>query len=159
MILARPFNTYGPRQSLRAVIPTILAQLLSPSKEIILGNLSARRDFCFVRDTVKCLVDLSCCEESIGHAINIGTGVSVSVLELVEKISTIVGVEKPIRSEKDRLRPEKSEVDCLECDPVKLRELTGNLPITTLNNGLKETIKWYEDRVKPFGADSSKFHV
>ncbi len=159
VILARPFNTYGPRQSFRAVIPTILSQLLSPSKEVILGNLSARRDFCFVGDTVRSLVELSCCEEAIGQAINIGTGASLSVLELVEKLSAIVGVEKPIRSEKDRLRPEKSEVDCLECDPSKLRELTGDAATTTLSTGLAETIKWYEDRTESFSADSNRYYV
>jgi NAD dependent epimerase/dehydratase len=159
VILARPFNTYGPRQSMRAVIPAILAQLFSGSAQIELGNLSARRDFCFVRDTVEFLVNLSLSEHAIGEAVNIGTGNSISINDLVELIFEISGMQKPIKVTENRLRPEKSEVDNLECDPTKLIKTVGCVPTISLEEGLEQTITWFKASKFLENQETDRFHL
>jgi len=146
----RPFNTYGPRQSLRAIIPTILSQVLG-EKKVRLGNTRPRRDFLFVKDTVQGFIALGKCEGAIGKVVNIGTGRDVSIGDLVEKIFVLTGKGREIEVEERRIRPEKSEVMQLLSDTRQAQALFGWKPRYTLEEGLKETIEWYRtnlDRLK-----------
>ena len=157
VILARPFNTYGARQSPRAVIPTIITQLYSDSEYIELGNIFAKRDFCYVQDTVQSLIEVSLKEAAIGRTINIGTGSSISIKDLVDIIFSISGLSKPIKNSQIRMRPEKSEVDNLECDSTLLREIIGHIPETSLSIGLGATINWFKERALDYNYQSKKF--
>jgi len=144
VILARPFNAYGPRQSARAFIPTIITQIAHGLKEIKLGDTTPTRDMNFVRDVCAALIKLAECDEAVGEVVNIGTGTEASVREIFETIREMMdadGVEI-IRDEK-RLRPEGSEVRRLVCDNTKMKRLTGFAPQYDLKAGLKETIEWF----------------
>jgi NAD dependent epimerase/dehydratase len=141
-VVARPFNTYGPRQSLRAVIPTVIAQALAGGP-LRLGALTPRRDFVFVADTVEGLIRLASEPRAAGGTYNIATGHDVSVADVVELVGELLG--RPLVVEGDqpeRLRPELSEVHRLLGDPSKLRELTGWAPATPLRDGLAAVIDW-----------------
>lgn len=138
----RPFNTFGPRQSLRAVIPTILSQVLG-NRKIQLGNLLPRRDFLFVKDTVRGFIELGRCDEAIGKVVNIGTGRDISIGELVQKICGLTGKEQEIEVEERRIRPDKSEVMQLLSDTRQAQSLFGWKPKFTLEEGLMETVAWY----------------
>lgn len=142
VITARPFNTYGPRQSARAVIPTVITQLLSGVQEIKLGSLTPTRDFNFVQDTCQGLMALASCEQAIGEVVNIGTGKEISVGDTVRLIGKLVGVDVIIHSDEQRLRPSNSEVERLMCDNRKLVRLTGFSPHIELKEGLSRTIEW-----------------
>jgi len=141
----RPFNTYGPRQSLRAIIPTIITQALS-SDCIRLGSLHPTRDFNYVADTVKGLLKVVSLEQTIGEIINLGTGRETSILELCEMIRHLVGREMPIVQDHVRVRPAASEVDRLICDNLKARQMLEWQPRTSLEEGLKKTIEWVKHR-------------
>ena len=151
VVIARPFNTYGPRQSARAVIPTIISQLSSGAKRLKLGTLQPRRDFNFVADTVAGLVHLSGVEGR-GDVINLGSGREISIGDLAMTIMSIVGREVDIVTEEDRLRPESSEVDRLLCDGTKAREL-GWEPLCSLEQGLKETVLWMKENSRHYHPD------
>lgn len=151
VVIARPFNTYGPRQSARAVIPTIISQLSSGAKRLKLGTLQPRRDFNFVADTVAGLVHLSGVEGR-GDVINLGSGREISIGDLATTIMSIVGREVDIVTEEDRLRPESSEVDRLLCDGTKAREL-GWEPLCSLEQGLKETVLWMKENSRHYHPD------
>ena len=159
VVLGRPFNTYGPRQSRRAVIPTIICQLLEDNEKVSLGNLDAIRDFTYVEDTCRLLCLLATCERSIGEVINIGTGVGVTVRELFEKISLLMGKSVDINIDQERKRPEKSEVDKLICDNSKLMDLTGSRPSTQLDDGLMRTIEWFTDNLQVNGPGRDYYYV
>lgn len=137
----RPFNTYGPRQSARAVIPTIITQALS-SNIISLGSIQPERDFTFVEDTVEGFVKISESDKSIGEVINIGNGVSISIGDLAQKIIKIVNPKAKIVLENKRKRPQKSEVNVLLADVSKAKKIIGWNPKYSLDNGLKKTIIW-----------------
>lgn len=141
--IGRPFNTYGPRQSLRAVIPTIITQLLKGEKRIKLGDLTPTRDFNFVKDTCRGLVSLAEHKNTIGQVINIGSNFEVSIGQTFELIKKLLSVEAEAVQEKKRIRPEKSEVNRLWCNNEKIRNLTGFAPEYNFEQGLKETIEWY----------------
>jgi len=145
----RPFNTFGPRQSLRAIIPTIISQALVGEK-IRLGNMKPRRDFLFVKDTVRGFIEASKCDRAVGQVINVGTGRDVSIGELVDKIRGLAGRNVDVEVEVRRIRPEKSEVMQLLADTRLAEELFGWRPEHTLEDGLKETIKWYERNLSRF---------
>jgi len=149
----RPFNTFGPRQSLRAVIPTIISQALE-GKRIKLGNTTPRRDFLFVKDTVRGFIALGKCEEAVGKAVNIGVGQDISIEEVMKKILGLMGKEGQVETEERRIRPEKSEVMQLLSDTRQAQALFQWAPKYTLEDGLRETIEWYRRNLSRFKVGS-----
>ena len=149
VITARPFNTFGPRQSTRAVIPTIITQALT-SNTVKLGSLTPVRDLTFVGDTVQGFLKLAESKKAIGKTINIGTGRGVTVGELAKKIISLVNPKAKIICEQERIRPEKSEVMKLVCDNTLMREITGWQPQHTLEEGLLPTIEWMKDHLNDY---------
>lgn len=139
----RPFNTYGPRQSARAIIPTIILQLIKEN-EISLGSLEPKRDFTFVKDTVYGFIKIAESPNSIGEVINIGSSSEISVRDLAEKIAHILGKELRVNIDKTRIRPQQSEVKRLLASNKKAEELVGWKPGYTLDEGLKETVEFYK---------------
>ncbi len=146
-VTLRPFNTFGPRQSARAVIPTVISQLAAGADEIRLGALTPTRDFTFVADTVSAFVTVGTApaEAVVGELFNAGTGGEISVGDLVTQITELMGRPVPVRADQQRLRPDNSEVMRLVCDATKLRAATGWAPQHTLADGLKLTIDWFCD--------------
>lgn len=144
--IVRPFNTFGPRQSARAVIPTIITQLLSGSKKVKLGLLSPKRDMVFVGDTAEGFARIAECDESVGKEINISTGREISVGDLAEKIKSIIDPDAEIICDEQRIRPENSEVMRLMGDNTLLKSLTGFAPSADLEHGLAQTIEWFKRR-------------
>ncbi len=142
--IVRPFNTYGPRQSARAIIPTIISQLLAGYDEIKLGDLTPTRDLLYVKDTVKGFLDISRCTELIGHEVNIATESEISIGELANTIINEINPNAHILTDEVRLRPQKSEVFRLLGSSQKLIEYTSWKPTFTLEDGLQETINWFE---------------
>jgi len=142
--IARPFNTYGPRQSARAVIPTVITQVLT-SKKVKLGNTSPTRDFTYVSDTVEGFIKIATSSASVGEVINIGSGYEISIGDLVNKIVGLIGGDIQVVVDQTRVRPKKSEVDRLWVDNHKARELIGWEPKVSLEEGLKMTIEWIRD--------------
>ncbi len=140
--VVRPFNTYGPRQSTRAVIPTILAQLHAGATEISLGSTSPTRDFNYVDDTVSGFLAVAGCDRALGEAVNIGSGREISIGDLVAKLISITGSEATVVTDPARLRPAGSEVERLLCDNRRAREWTGWVPEITLEEGLARTSEW-----------------
>ncbi|MCT7357488.1 MAG: NAD-dependent dehydratase [Thalassobium sp.] len=153
--LARPFNTYGPRQSARAVIPTIITQIAAGKTHIQLGDLSPTRDFNFVEDTCNGLISLLGKEQTLGEVINIGSNTEVSILDTVHMIRDIMNSGVDIIHDSNRIRPEKSEVHRLVCDNSKLLRLTGYKHQISLEEGLKKTIEWFciPDNLSRYKAD------
>ncbi|RPJ96823.1 SDR family NAD(P)-dependent oxidoreductase [Rummeliibacillus sp. TYF005] len=145
--IIRPFNTYGPRQSARAVIPTIISQLASGKDTIKLGTISPTRDFNYVMDTVSGFISVMNSDKSIGEVINIGSNYEVSIGETAELIADIMNVKLTIETDEQRLRPEKSEVNRLWAENKKAKELLGWQPTyggkEGFRKGLKETIEWF----------------
>lgn len=149
----RPFNTYGPRQSARAIIPTVISQILDNKLEIKLGSLTPTRDFNYVLDTVKAFIKVAESDLTLGEVINVGSNYEISIGELVTKISNIMGKKISIVCDDNRLRPEKSEVNRLWADNSKIKKLTGWEPQYSLDDGLMHTIKWIENNMKYFKTD------
>ena len=141
-MIARPFNTYGPRQSARAVIPTVITQLLAGCKTIKLGALTPTRDFNYVADTCQGFMALNGSDSAIGKSINIGSGTEISIGNTVELIADLMGVEVQIECDEQRLRPANSEVERLVCDNTLMHSLTGHAPQYSLSDGLSKTIEW-----------------
>lgn len=143
----RPFNTYGPRQSARAVIPTIITQVLSGVEDIRLGSLSPTRDFNFVADTVEGFIAVAQSDETVGEVVNVGGSCEVSIRRLAELILEQAGSDARIVTDRQRLRPENSEVERLCCDNAKAARLTGWRPEHAgeqgLRRGIAETLKWF----------------
>lgn len=148
----RPFNTYGPRQSDRAIIPTIIIQALK-KKKITLGSLTPRRDMNYVLDTVDGFIKTAESPRAVGEVINIGTGKDSSVGEIASAILKVMGKKMPVTSTKDRKRPKGSEVMQLLCDNSKARELIGWEPKTSLEAGLKHTADWIKSHSEGYDAD------
>jgi dTDP-glucose 4,6-dehydratase len=142
VVVARPFNTYGPRQSARAVIPTIVAQALSGADRLEIGSLDPTRDFVFVEDTVRGLIACAEAKDVDGEVVNLGSGVEITIGELVERIKRLVGVELPVHTSDDRLRPPASEVERLLADAGKAKRLLGWTASTTLDEGLARVVDW-----------------
>lgn len=143
----RPFNTYGPRQSARAVIPTIISQALTKEK-IFLGSMHPTRDYTYIKDTIDGFIKVAESPKSIGEVISIGSNFEISIGSLVEKIISLTGKNVEIVSDATRIRPIASEVERLWCDNTKAKELLGWTPIISLDEGLKETIEWISDHIK-----------
>ena len=141
--IARPFNTYGPRQSARAVIPTIIGQIAAGTKQVKLGDLSPTRDFNYVLDTCRGFVALAKSENTIGEIVNIGSGIETSVADTLDLIKRIMKSDIQLIMDKQRLRPENSEVFRLCCDNGKIKRLTGFEPEFSLEKGLFKTIEWF----------------
>ena len=150
--IIRPFNTYGPRQSARAIIPTIITQLLT-SDQLKLGDLTPTRDLNYVEDTVEGFLKMATVPEAIGEVINIGSGKEISIGDLAYKIMQIMGKNVPIVTEEIRKRPEKSEVKRLLADNSKAHKLLSWKPKFSLEEGLKCTIAWVEKFLDRYKAD------
>jgi nucleoside-diphosphate-sugar epimerase len=144
VVIARPFNTFGPRQSARAVIPTIVSQLASGCKEVELGDTETTRDFTFVRDTCRGLLALAEMTGQLGEVFNIGSNFEISIGKVFETITNLMHSDARIKLDPNRVRPEKSEVLRLWCNNEKLVSATGFRPQTTFRDGLKETIEWFQ---------------
>jgi NAD dependent epimerase/dehydratase len=142
--IVRPFNTYGPRQSARAFIPTIITQLLSGSREVRLGSLSPTRDLNFVRDTAAGFIAAMESDATVGEEINLANGVEHSIGDVARELIAQINPEAKIAADPERMRPEKSEVERLLGCNKKMRELTGWSPMVGLQEGLKETISWFQ---------------
>lgn len=150
--VVRPFNTYGPRQSARAFIPTVISQLLSGQETIKTGNLSPTRDLTFVKDTAEGFLAIAETDSLAGTATNIGMNAEIGMGALLQKIADLIGVNVHLETDEQRLRPEKSEVERLWCDNARILEHTGWKPAYTLDRGLCETIEWVRghlDAYKP----------
>lgn len=145
VVTARPFNTYGPRQSARAIIPTIISQLMSGAKEIKLGSLHPTRDLNFVTDTCAGFVALGGCKAAEGKAVNIGAGFEISVGDLAALIMKVTGRKAKIVTTAERRRPKKSEVERLFCGNKLIKKLTGWKPKVSLEEGIERTEKWFSD--------------
>ena len=149
----RPFNTYGPRQSARAVIPTIISQILSGKKEIKLGSLTPTRDFNYVKDTAEAFIKIAESDNTIGQVINAGSNYEISIGDTVKKIINILGEDIKIICDENRLRPEKSEVNRLWADNTKIKQLTDWAPKYTIDEGLAETVEWIKKNMQYFKTD------
>jgi NAD dependent epimerase/dehydratase len=145
LTIARPFNTYGPRQSARAVIPTIISQIASGQKQIKLGDVTPTRDFSYVWDTCRGFVALARCDRAIGEIVNIGSNFEISVGETLNLIRELMSSDVEFLVDTQRLRPEKSEVFRLWCDNTKIRDLTGFCPDFSIRDGLLSTIQWFKN--------------
>jgi dTDP-glucose 4,6-dehydratase len=143
VVVLRPFNTYGPRQSARAVIPTIITQALA-GDVLRLGSTDPRRDLTFVEDTAAGFVAAAASEAAVGRTIQLGTGEDVSVGEIVERVGAILGRELTVETDPARVRPAQSEVQLLLSDPSLARELTGWTPAVGVDEGLARTVAWIE---------------
>lgn len=146
LTIARPFNTYGPRQSARAVIPTIISQIADGKKEIMLGDLSPTRDFNYVVDTCKGFLALGESEKTVGKTINIGSNFEISVQDTLNLIKDLMNSDVKFTQDPNRIRPKNSEVQRLWCDNSQIKELTGFEPSYNIEQGLKETIEWFTNK-------------
>ncbi len=150
--IVRPFNTYGPRQSARAVIPTIISQALTRD-EVRLGALHPTRDLTYVTDTVRGFLLAMACDEAIGRPINLGTGQSITIGELAERAIRLTGRDVPVVTDAERVRPETSEVLRLRSDNRLARDLIGWEPQVSLDEGLRLTIEWVRAHLHLFDPD------
>ena len=152
--IARPFNTYGPRQSARAVIPTIITQIANGMKEIKLGDTSPTRDFNYVEDTCRGFISIAENNTTIGETINIGSNSEITIKDTLNLIKELMDSDVNFIQDKQRLRPEKSEVFRLWCDNTKIEALTGFKPKIGIREGLKKTIDWITqpDNLKVYKA-------
>jgi NAD dependent epimerase/dehydratase len=155
LTIARPFNTYGPRQSARAVIPTIIAQIANGKKEIQLGDVTPTRDFNYVEDTCRGFLALANCDAAVGKTVNIGSNFEISVGDTLNLIKELMRSDVRFITDEQRLRPEKSEVFRLWCDNTLINELTGFTPQVDIREGLARTIAWFSDseNLKKYKAD------
>tara|TARA_Y100001934_G_scaffold283047_1_gene400198 strand:- start:1556 stop:2536 length:981 start_codon:yes stop_codon:yes gene_type:complete len=153
--IARPFNTYGPRQSARAVIPTIITQIANGVREIRLGDLSPTRDFSFVEDTCRGLIALAESEETVGLTVNIGSNYEISIGDTLDLIKELMNMEVQSSEDEQRIRPPKSEVFRLWCDNSLIEKLTGFKPRVDIREGLQRTIDWITlpDNLKTYKAE------
>lgn len=145
-VIVRPFNTYGPRQSARAVIPTIITQLLAGRTEIKLGAIHPTRDLVFVKDVVEGFLEIAKSDNTVGEEINIATQIEISIGNLAQKLIDIINPKAKVVLDKDRLRPRNSEIDRLLGSNVKIKKLTSWDLKFSLDEGLMETIKWFDNK-------------
>jgi len=143
--IARPFNTYGPRQSARAVIPTIISQIANGMKEIKLGDTSPTRDFNYVEDTCRGFISIAENDKAIGEIINIGSNSEISISETLNIIKELMESEVNFVTDEKRLRPKNSEVFRLYCDNTKIKKITGYKPKISIQDGLQRTISWFTE--------------
>ena len=143
VVIVRPFNTYGPRQSARAIIPTIITQIANGIREIKLGDLTPTRDFNYVKDTCRGFIELAKCDAAIGQEVNVCSNYEISMQDTLELIAKLMDADVKFVEDGERLRPKNSEVFRLWGDNAKIKSLTGFVPQYTIEDGLKETIKWF----------------
>lgn len=143
--IARPFNTYGPRQSARAVIPTIVTQIAAGKSAIRLGSLHPTRDFNYVEDTCRGFIELAECDAAVGDTVNIGSNSEISIGDLAGLIMELMGSRINIETDDVRKRPDASEVERLVCDNSRIRGLTGYAPQIDIREGLSRTIRWFTE--------------
>ncbi|MDR1366226.1 MAG: NAD-dependent 4,6-dehydratase LegB [Holosporales bacterium] len=141
--IVRPFNAYGPRQSARAIIPTIITQIASGKKQIYLGDVTPTRDFNYVKDTVSGFIELAKCDQSVGETVNIGSNQEISIADVFQLIKQTMNSDAECVTDSQRMRPEKSEVRRLCCDNSKIKKMVGFRPEYSLEQGLRETIDWF----------------
>ena len=155
VVIVRPFNTYGPRQSARAIIPTIITQIANGKKEIKLGNLTPTRDFNFVKDTCRGFVKLMNCDAAIGEEVNISSNYEISIRDMLELVAKIMNSDVKFIEDSQRLRPKNSEVFRLWGDNTKIKRMTGFTPQYSIKQGLTETIEWFlnPDNFKKYKSD------
>lgn len=155
VVLVRPFNTYGPRQSARAIIPTIISQIANGMREIKLGDLTPTRDFNYVKDTCRGFIELSGCDAAIGQEVNICSNYEISMRATLELIAELMDADVKFVEDTQRLRPKNSEVFRLWGDNSKIKSLTGFEPVYSIRDGLQETIKWFTDKenLRQYKAD------
>lgn len=151
--IVRPFNTYGPRQSARAVIPTIITQLLAGKKEIKLGSLSPTRDFTYVKDTCKGFLEIAKSDKTIGEEINIAMQQEISIGELAEELIRQINPKARVVCEEERVRPEKSEVERLLGSNEKVKKMTNWKPEYSLEEGIRETIQFLREYLSQYKVD------
>ena len=161
--IIRPFNTYGPRQSARAVIPTVITQIANGPRKIKLGALHPTRDFNYVKDTVRGFIAIAESEKSIGEVINIGSNFEISIGDTVQLIAEAMGVEIEIETDEVRLRPDKSEVNRLWADNTKAKQLLGWEPLyggrEGFKRGLAETAEWFMNPANLAGYKSDRYNI
>src|SRR5437762_4251044 len=145
VVVARPFNTYGPRQSARAVIPTIVSQIADGQHAIKLGDLTTTRDFTYVEDTCRAFLAVASAAKSDGEVFNIGSNEEISVGDLVRVLGEVMGTAVTVVVDPARMRPASSEVQRLRCDATKLERATGFRPVVPLKEGLARTAQWFRD--------------
>lgn len=145
LTIARPFNTYGPRQSARAIIPTIISQIASGSKVIQVGDLTPTRDFNYVEDTCRGFVEIAKSDQTIGEIVNIGSNFEISIKDTFELIKKLMNSDVQFEIDPQRIRPQKSEVSRLWCDNSKIEQLTGFKPQFSIESGLAKTIEWFTE--------------
>lgn len=155
VVVARPFNTFGPRQSARAVIPTIITQIANGRESIDLGDTKPTRDFTYVLDTCNALIALIESDQTVGEIVNIGSNNEISIRELAERIAETMGQEITLRQKTERLRPKDSEVFRLWCDNAKYRTLTEKQMQYSFQEALEQTVSWFTDldHLKHYKAD------
>ena len=155
VVIVRPFNTYGPRQSARAIIPTIITQIANGATEIKLGDLTPTRDFNFVKDTCRGFIQLADCDEAIGQEVNVCSNYEISMRDTLNLIADIMGKDVKFAEDTQRLRPKNSEVFRLWGDNTKIKGLTGFEPEYDIRRGLEETIKWFtcEENLKKYKSN------
>ncbi len=157
--IIRPFNTYGPRQSARAVIPTVITQIAGGKRVIELGSLHPTRDFNYVADTVRGFISIMNSEETLGEVVNVGSNFEISIGDTVELIAEVMDADIQIKTDENRLRPQKSEVERLWADNTRMKKLTGWQPEfggrDGFARGLRETVSWFTggDNLKKYKAD------
>jgi len=151
VVTVRPFNTFGPRQSARAIVPTIISQALTDG-HVSLGSLEPSRDLTYVKDTVGGFLAVACSEACVGTTINIGTGQGTVINDLVKTVSRVMGMEFDLKVEGERIRPDKSEVWELVCDYSSAKETTGWEPKYSLEEGLRESIEWIRENLDRYKA-------
>ena len=155
VVIVRPFNTYGPRQSARAIIPTIITQIANGATEIKLGDLTPTRDFNFVKDTCRGFIQLDDCDDAIGQEVNVCSNYEISMRDTLNLIAEIMGKKVNFVEDTQRLRPKNSEVFRLWGDNTKIKGLTGFEPQYDIRRGLEETIKWFtcEENLKKYKSN------
>lgn len=154
LVIARPFNTYGPRQSARAVIPTIITQIASGARKIKVGDVRPTRDFTYVEDLCNGLIALAECRDADGEVVNIGSNYEISIEKVFGLIRDIMKKDVKLSADKQRFRPEKSEVYRLWCNNKKMKKLTGFAPKVSFKKGLEKTIEWFTnpENIKKYKA-------
>jgi NAD dependent epimerase/dehydratase len=145
IVVARPFNTYGPRQSARAVIPTIITQLAGGSSEVRLGDVTTTRDFTYVEDTCRGLASIAKLDGGLGEVFNIGSNQEIAIGDLVALIAGVMNVPATVVADTERFRPGTSEVMRLRCDNTKLHQATAFRPEVPMVDGLARTVEWFRD--------------
>lgn len=146
VVIVRPFNTYGPRQSARAIIPTIITQIANGATEIKLGDLTPTRDFNYVKDTCRGFIQLSTCDAAIGQEVNVCSNYEISMRDTLEMIADVMGKQVTFVEDEQRMRPKGSEVFRLWGDNAKIKSLTGFAPEYDIRRGLEETALWFTDK-------------